>query len=366
MAFYRKPDRLRFVGKAMLVLLASFLLCVQTVVAREDNSVQYEENGALGLQLRLPLYHWWNAAVTPRATVVAMHGLTLHGRTFDTLARTLAGQGFEVYAMDMRGYGRSMKDDPRYCFKDDSRKKIDYNKSYADLVRLLRCLRTQGSAAPVFAVGESLGAAMAIRLAAGNPDLIDGLVLSSPAIKRHSFLDPYAIADTAVMCVDPCAQVDLMPFVRRYMSDDPKIIAEKESDPLLRRSLSAFELMESDYAVRKTARFVSHISADLPVLVIQGSADRCVKANAVMLLLSRLHSTDQTVKWFPERGHILLETAYVKPDTLDAVVSWLDTHASSPTIQARHQRVDGIMAHEIPPPVPVFSARAASVVLGAQ
>jgi alpha-beta hydrolase superfamily lysophospholipase len=357
MVLKKSARRLSLWHQAIIMLLATFALSWQVAVARENGIVMYEEDSALSHQLSLPLYHWWNATMSPRAEVVAIHGLTMHGRTFDALARTLAAQGIEVWAMDMRGYGRSASESHQYCTSEgDCRQKMDYNRSCDDLVRLLRCLKTQGNSVPVFAVGESLGSSMAIRLAASHPDLVDGLVLSSPAIKRQWFFDPYALADTALMVVNPKAQVDLMPFVRKYVSDDPNIVAEKESDPLLRRSMSAMELLASCLEVHKTAGLIPAISSDLPVLVIQGSADRCIKANAVMLLLSKLHSHDQTVKWFPQRGHILLETSYVKPDTMDAVVSWLNMHANSPLMQARHHRVDDVMAGGIPGVGPVYPA----------
>ena len=64
----------------------------------------------------------------------------------------------------------------------------------------------------------------------------------------------------------------------------------------------------------------------MPVLVIQGKEDRILKASAVLKLLARTKCTDQTVCWFNDRGHVLLETAFLKPDTLKTVDSWLLEH----------------------------------------
>jgi acylglycerol lipase len=304
-----------------------------------DRSVSYEEEGALSHELKLPLYHWWRPNASSRGTVVAVHGLVMHGRSFDVLGRTLAAQGFDVYAIDMRGYGRSMAEDHRYCVSEsDCKHRIDYERSYSDLVALTCRLRKQSPRTPLFAVGESLGGAMVIRLSAQSPELVDGLILSSPAIKRQNFLDPYLMANAALSATNPTAQMDLMPFVRKFASDDPRVIAEKEVDPLLRHHLNAVELMRSCNVMRKTVTYIPEIPAETPVLVIQGSADRCIKADAIMLLLANLRSEDQTVKWFHERGHILLETNFVKPDTMDAVVSWLSGHVASGLVQAKMQR----------------------------
>jgi hypothetical protein len=35
------------------------------------------------------------------------------------------------------------------------------------------------------------------------------------------------------------------------------------------------------------------------------------------------------VKWFKNRGHLILETAYLRPDILQTVDRWLDDHIYS-------------------------------------
>ena len=275
-----------------------------------------------------------------------MHGLVMHGRAYDSLARSLAQQGFIVVATDMRGYGRCGQDcDHAFCEKPDCRQKIDYEKSYRDLLKLSEQMKGKYPGMPVIGLGESLGAAMAIRLSSEHSGLFDGLILSSPAIKHHTFVHPRNVATTGIVIANPRAQLDLMPYMKRFASDDPRIISELENDPLVRKHLSIYELLQSSGAVRKTMSYVRGILPSVPVLVIQGSADRCVKANAVVLLLSHLRSSDQTVKWFHQRGHILLETAYIKPDTMDAVVSWLKEHVNPQEIQAR-QGPDYISSQE--------------------
>jgi alpha-beta hydrolase superfamily lysophospholipase len=349
----------------MLVLISALLLSTQSFACAQSayDAASYEENGAVGKDLHLPIYHWWQPGTAIRGYVVAVHGLVMHGRSYDALGRTLAARGFDVYALDLRGYGRCLTEGHQYCNgESDCKHRIDYEKSYDDLTRLARCLRDKNPSVPLFAVGESLGGTFAIKLAARNPELVDGLILSAPAVKRHSFIDPYMIANAGLMMANPRAQLDLMPFVRKFSSDDPRVIAEKESDPLLRRSLSAYEILQSGLEVHRTASYVPEVPQNIPVLVIQGSADRCIKAKSVMYLLSKLHSSDQTVKWFRERGHILLETSFVKPDTMDAVVSWLGSHVDNPAMQAKYNRTPDIIANGVvvAPPQGVLNASISS------
>jgi acylglycerol lipase len=322
-----------------LALSLAFSFGFTSLANAADNTFQtvsYVENGQLSQSLDIPVYQW-SPAKSPKAIIIAAHGLVMHGKSFDKLARTLVTQGYAVAATDMRGYGAyAQEHSHKFCTAEDCKAKIDYQKSYADLVRLGQSLKEQYPGRPMFVVGESLGGSMAIRLAAEHKEMVDGIVLSSPAIKRHTFIDPYSVADCGIVVASPRHQFDLMPFMRHYSSDDPEIVDELINDPLTRKHLSAYELLKSDNAVRKTVSYIPQISPETPVLVIQGSADRCVKANAVVLLLAHLRSVDQTVKWFAERGHILIETSHIKADTMDTVVSWIHTHVDSPALQAKY------------------------------
>jgi acylglycerol lipase len=330
--------------KLILSLMACALLTPNAVMAQDSSvsAVEYRQDGAIAKQVRMPIYSWQSKSAAPRGVVLAIHGLVMHGKSYDRMARTLAAQGFVVYATDLRGYGRcGSEHHHEFCELPDCKQKIDYEKSFGDLVKLSHALKEQYPSVPFYCIGESLGGAMAIKMSSKYPELINGLILSAPAIKRHNFFDPYLMAQAASwIAVNPKAQLDLMPFVRKFASDDPDVINEMQNDPLLRTHLSAYELLKSHNAVRKTISYVPGIKPEIPVLVIQGSADRCIKANAVMLLLSRLRSVDQTVKWFHQRGHILLETSHVKPDTMDSVVMWLSDHANEHELQVQENHHD--------------------------
>jgi hypothetical protein len=55
------------------------------------------------------------------------------------------------------------------------------------------------------------------------------------------------------------------------------------------------------------------------------------------MLMSRLKSQDQQVRWFEDRGHILIETSHIRPDTMQTIVGWLNEHnnLSRTAVQAR-------------------------------
>lgn len=264
-----------------------------------------------------PTIVWQTANSKPKAVILTLHGLIMHGGVFDSVARHLANQGYIVAAPDMRGYGRWRS--------GNETSEVSYDETFDDIVGLVRKLKAQYPDLPLFCVGESLGADMSMRAASAEPTLIDGLVLSSPAIKHRTYLGPL-VANVPLLIAKPAKQIDLIPYIKKYSSEDQRIVDGALNDPLVRKRLSAAELVRSISVFKSSLNYAKQIPATTPVLVMQGSNDRVVKSNAVVSLLGCLKSTDQTVRWFNARGHLLLETDFVYPDTMQIVTGWLKEH----------------------------------------
>jgi len=318
---------------AVSLALTTFAASLSTALPA---SAQVERNDDSKPIKDVPGYCWQDSSQQPRAVAIAVHGLTMHGGVFDTMARRLASEGTIVYAQDMRGFGRWITD------KDFSSKVkdpylVDYEQSYSDLIALIKSTKERYPDLPLFCIGESLGADMVLRAASDVPGLIDGIVLSAPAIKHRSFIVPL-ISHTGPFLRKPNRCIDLIPWIMKLASDDPHVAEGAVDDPLVRKHLSAFELLRSSVTVKPALEYARKIPATMPVLVIQGSADKMVQSHAVMDLLCHLKSNDQTVKWFTNRGHLLLETSYIRPDTLETVDNWLYMHVKkTELVQAETQ-----------------------------
>lgn len=100
------------------------------------------------------------------AQILAIHGLTGHGRRWQTLATQYLPE-IAVAAPDLLGHGRSSWAAPWT---------IDAN------VAALAALLEDEAEGPVTVVGHSFGGAIALNLAAARPDLVGSLVLLDPAI----------------------------------------------------------------------------------------------------------------------------------------------------------------------------------------
>ena len=285
-------------------------------IVREDTSVISGQNFPF-------VYKWHDTDAAPRACVVAIHGLTLHGSIYDTTAKHLVGRGYVVYAPDLRGYGRWLKiSKTQNTSKSKNDNKISYPLSRSDLLKLVQAAREEHPDIPVFLLGESLGADMAIYAASQIPECVDGVVLSAPAIKRKAHL----ITDTADLMSTGFRQLGIAPYIKNFASDDPRVAQEALDDPLIRKQLSTGDLIRSLRVLNETIKYARLVPPTVPILLLQGGQDKLVEIEAVSKLLAHLNSSDQTVKWFTGSGHLLLETSFVKQETFAALDNWLDGH----------------------------------------
>lgn len=271
----------------------------------------------------LPTNQWLPVGQAPRAVVLAIHGLTLHGGSYEVLARGFAAGSFIFVAPDMLGYGRnSLPDAPR------DMQKINNEKSYEHLVKLLEALNQKYPQLPIAVLGESLGTSFSIRLAAEHPKLVDAVIVAAPTSKVNPlmYMHPETIAEGIRALFRRGHQMSYKVFFNELVSDEPQIIEELKNDPLNLKMMPLKGLLETQKFVSKTDTWAKGIAKDTPILILQGSRDKAMVPKAVTRLTKRIDSTDQTIRWMTGYSHLLLETEYLRPAALDAISDFIDDH----------------------------------------
>jgi alpha-beta hydrolase superfamily lysophospholipase len=94
-------------------------------------------------------------------------------------------------------------------------------------------------------------------------------------------------------------------------------------DPLSRNQLSGRDILRTSWFLSKVPRVSRQIRKDMPILVIQGKRDHIVSIDSGKQVWRHLPSSDKTLLEMPSCGHVLLQTAFIKPAAMQAVSDWL-------------------------------------------
>lgn len=279
-------------------------------------------------RLPLEMYLWSPPKSTPpRAVVLAVHGTTQHAGSFETLASQLAEQGFLFYSLDLRGHGKrfyeSQESSPHHT--------IDYEKSAQDLVMAVDKLRRRHAGLPLFCIGESVGAGVATEAAARGKGLIDGLILCSagtrPCLLRFN---PFLVVPDFVKGITRLDRLmDVSRYILRYSADDRRVSEEMVADPLSRIKLTPREILRTGWFIRKTPESAKRVAPEIPVLIVQGGIDNIVSAGSVKAIMRNLPTSNKSLVTFPNYGHVLLGTSYLKPKVVETVKEWLLTQSDA-------------------------------------
>ena len=178
---------------------------------------------------RLTTYRWAAPHQVVRGRVHVIHGLGEHAGRYEGLAQRLRAQGFEVWAHDHRGHGRS--EGPRGVLPHTAAL-ID------DAASVLRHMQTaNGDGLPCVVLGHSMGGLVAAALAARGTERVDGLVLSSPALALAlSWPQQRLLAFMHRWAPDVTISNGLHP---ERLSHDPAVVAAYVNDPWVHRRVSA-------------------------------------------------------------------------------------------------------------------------------
>jgi pimeloyl-ACP methyl ester carboxylesterase len=126
-------------------------------------------------------------AFAPNRTLLFVHGATYPAHTaFDlplggvSWMDYIAGRGFDVWTLDLRGYGRSTRPPEMARPASDSGPIVGGETAVADIAAAADFIRRRRDLPHLVVMGWSWGTALMARYAADNPGLVERVVLYAP------------------------------------------------------------------------------------------------------------------------------------------------------------------------------------------
>jgi len=276
---------------------------------------------------KLPCKHWPGEPKNPRAVVICVHGLSGAASDFWPVGEGFPPKGYAVYAVELRGQGR----DPDLRYRGDIWSSRQWRQDLLDFTALVR---KQNPGAPVFWLGESLGALITIdATAAVSESSLEpaGIILASPVVALRPALKLPFFKNLAVRSL-----LRFLPGKRISLEAIGNSEVRVTSHTTHRQQMEQTEHYVKDFTVRLFGQIERLIKGTgdaaarirVPVLVFYTPNDPLTPHESVERFVSRLSSPDKTPVFFAESFHLIFHDRD-RAEALARLSSWLGEHSSN-------------------------------------
>jgi acylglycerol lipase len=252
----------------------------------------------------------WRPQREARGVVAICHGVLSHSGYYGWAAEQLVANGLAVYALDLRGRGKS----------DGERFYIEKFEEYLDDVNaLLTLARSREPGLPVFLLGHSAGGVVSSVYALEHQADLAGLICESFAFQVYA-PDLALGVVKGLSHVAPHVHVLKLPI--EGFSRDPEVVRAMNTDPLIANEVqptkTVAELVRADERLEREFPLIT-----LPVLILHGTADKVTKPGGSQRFYDKAGSRDKTLKLYDGHVHDLLND-FGKEKVMADITRWLD------------------------------------------
>lgn len=270
--------------------------------------------------LQLPLQRWTPTG-TPRAVIIALHGMSDYANAFAMPGEVWAKRGILTIAYDQRGFGRAPN--PGLWAGEDTMRN--------DLRDAVAAAKAAYPATPVFVLGESMGGAVTLTTLEQPLD-VNGAILVAPAVwSRADMPFYYRVALFLAARLTPGLVLSnnaAKSVVRIVASDNDAMLIALGRDPLFQkrtRSDVLFGLVNLMDAARTAP---ARLAATPPILFTYGARDQIIPAGPTEAVIAAL-GRRATVKKYDTGYHMLLRDLN-RARPIDDIADWVLERAPKP------------------------------------
>ncbi len=279
--------------------------------------MKHKEGFLKGVRDARIYYQCWLPKGEPKAVLLIVHGVAEHSGRYMNVVNHFVPLGYAVYGIDHLGHGKS----------DGTRVYVERFADYtATLKRYFDMVRDWQPERPIFLVGHSMGGLIGALYLLDHQAELTGAVLSAPAVKVAGGISPAVIFIGKVLSA-ALPKFGVMGLETDGVSRDPAVVKAYRNDPLVcTGKMTARWGAEFLKAMQRITAEAGRIT--LPLLILQGGADKLVDPDGARMLYAAVSSIDKTIKIYDGFYH----EVFNEPEhdqVLRDVEAWLEAHLGS-------------------------------------
>ena len=263
----------------------------------------------------------WRPEIDRRGVVVIVPGFNAHSGYYAWVAQQFTANGLAVYAVDLRGRGKS--DGERFYVE----KFADW---VSDVESVMKLVKSREPGMPVFLLGHSAGGVVSCLYTLDHQSELAGFICESFAFQIPA--PDFALAVfKGLGYVAPHAHI--LHLKNEIFSRDPKAVQVMNDDPLIAHETqptkTLAEMVRADERLKQEFPRIT-----LPLLILHGTADQATRYSGSQLFYDTAGSTDKTIKLYEGHFHDLLNDVD-KELVIKDIESWLDARLPAITSAAQ-------------------------------
>ena len=256
----------------------------------------------------------WTPASGARGVLVIVPGFNSHSGYYGWTAQHLTRLGLSVFAVDLRGRGRS----------DGERFYVESFEDYvSDVAAVAAIARARHPGVPMYVLGHSAGGVVACLFAAEHQRELAGLICESFAFQVPA--PDFALAVFKGLAhVAPHAHV--LHLKNRDFSRDSAVVETMDADPLIAHETQPTRTLAE--MVRADERLKNAFpSLTLPLFILHGTHDKATRPAGSQQFYDRAGASDKTIKLYEGAFHDLLNDTD-KEIVIADITSWIEQRLS--------------------------------------
>jgi alpha-beta hydrolase superfamily lysophospholipase len=252
----------------------------------------------------------WQPKGKPRAVVVIVPGFNSHSGQYLWVAEQFAARNLAVYALDLRGRGRS----------DGERFYVDKVEDYVDdVASFVNIAKAENPNLPIYVLGHSAGGVVSSVYALDHQDEINGLIC-------ESFAYELPVPDLVLLFLKGLSHITPHTHVfslnNKDFSRDSSVVESMNNDPLIKGesqpAQTAAAMIRADERLKKGFPTIT-----LPLLILHGTEDKATKPSGSQHFYEQAGSRDKTLKLYEGHFHDLLNDID-KEVVMMNILNWID------------------------------------------